>query len=127
MTEGRSPPGVPSEPPPGAVPGGEPSDPEEQHRRLIKISQIIWFVTAILEVVIGLRVLLKLLAANPNAGFARFIYALTDVFLVPFFGLLATPSAGGAVLELPTIFGMIVYALLAWGIVRAVWLIFSPH
>ena len=35
--------------------------------------------------------------------------------------------ANGAVLELPTIFGMIVYALLVWGIVRAMWLILSPR
>ncbi len=113
--------------PPGSLTEEGTVSVQERERRLIKASQVLWFLTGILEVAIGLRVLLKLLAANPDAGFARFIYGITSVFLAPFFGLLATPSANGAVLELPTIFGMIVYALLAWGIVRAMWLIFSPR
>ena len=113
--------------PPGSLTAEGAVSAQERERRLIKASQVLWFLAGILEVAIGLRVLLKLLAANPDAGFARFIYGITGVFLAPFFGLLATPSANGAVLELPTIFGMIVYALLVWGIVRAMWLILSPR
>jgi hypothetical protein len=98
---------------------------DEKRAQLIKVSQVIWFVTAILEALIGIRVLLKLMAANPQAGFAQFVYNVTAVFLAPFAGLMPTPSAGGSVLELASIFAMIIYALLAWGVVRAIWLIFS--
>ena len=98
---------------------------DEKRAQLIKISQVIWFVTAILEAFIAIRVLLKLMAANPQAGFAQFVYNVTAVFLAPFAGLMPTPSAGGSVLELASIFAMIIYALLAWGVVRAIWLIFS--
>jgi hypothetical protein len=66
---------------------------------------VIWLVTAIIEVLIGIRVLLKLLAANPEAGFAQFIYGMTDVFLAAFNALLPTPSANGSVLELSIIPG----------------------
>lgn len=92
---------------------------------LVKISRVIWFLTGILETLLGLRFVLKLLAANPDAGFARFVYGITSVFLVPFQGLTATPSASGAVLEIPTLIAMLVYGLVAWGIARGVWVIFD--
>ncbi len=103
------------------------TDQEIAQRRhtLARVAQLIWLATNTLEAFIGVRVLLKLIAANPDAGFARFIYGITSVFLVPFSGLTATPSAGGAALELSSIIAMIVYALLAAGIVRAIWIIFD--
>lgn len=97
-----------------------------EHRyTLAKITQFIWFFTGILEALIGIRVLLKLIAANPNAGFAQFIYTLTTPFLVAFFGLTATPSTSGAVLEIPSLVAMLVYVLVAWGIIRLLWLLFD--
>jgi hypothetical protein len=92
---------------------------------LTRITQIIWLVTGVLESLIAIRVLLRLMAANPAAGFATFIYNMTAVFLTPFFGLTATPSANGSVLELPSLIAMLVYALLAWGIVRVLWIVFE--
>ena len=92
---------------------------------LARITQIIWLVTGVLESVFTIRILLKLMAANPAAGFATFIYNMTAVFLTPFFGLTATPSANGSILEIPTLIAMLVYALLAWGIVRVLWIAFE--
>jgi ABC-type xylose transport system permease subunit len=97
----------------------------ERHIVLIRITRVIWLIAGILEALIGLRFLLKLIAANPHAGFAQFIYSITAVFLVPFQGLTATPSAGGAVLEISSLIAMLVYGLLAWGVVRAVWVLFD--
>lgn len=70
-----------------------------------------------------MRFFLKLIAANPESGFARFIYGLSDLFLLPFFGLTQTPSANGSVLEIPTFIAMIVYALLFWFMVYIVHLV----
>ncbi len=92
---------------------------------LIKVTEIIWLVTGILESLIGMRVLLKLIAANPDAGFAHFIYSVTDVFLVPFSGLTPEPAVAGAVLEVSSLIAMVVYATTTWGIVRALWIIFE--
>lgn len=101
-------------------------DQQMQYRyTLSKITQIIWLLTGILEGLIGLRVLLKLMAANPNAGFAEFVYGITTPFLVPFFGLTATPAANGSVLEIPSLIAMLVYALLAWVLVRTLWVVFD--
>ncbi|MBE2199544.1 MAG: YggT family protein [Anaerolinea sp.] len=68
--------------------------------------------------------MLKLIAANPESPFAAFIYNVSAIFLYPFAGLVGTPAAGGVVLELSSIIAMLVYALLAWGIERIVWVIF---
>lgn len=97
----------------------------ERRDRLSRASQIVWLITSIIEALIGIRILLKLIAANPLAGFARFIYSITDVFLVPFVGLTTDPSANGAILEISSIIAMLVYALLAWGIVRVMWVVFD--
>lgn len=94
---------------------------EGRRQSLAKATQIIWLVTSILEVLIGIRVLLKLLGANPQAGFARFIYGITAVFLAPFLALFPSPQAAGSVLEMSSLVAMLVYALIAWGIIRVMW------
>ena len=99
--------------------------PTERRYTLSKVTQFVWLLTGILEAAIGIRVLLKLMAANPNAGFADFIYAVTTPFLLPFFGLTATPAANGAVLEIPSLIAMVVYAIVGWILVKLVWIIFD--
>lgn len=90
---------------------------------MTKATQIIWLVTGILEALIGIRVVLRLLAASPEAGFAQFIYGITAVFVAPFGLLFQDPSAVGAVLELSSLVAMLIYALAAWGLVRILWVI----
>jgi len=98
----------------------------ERERRIFtfKATQIIWLLLGILEGLLALRFVLKLIAANPASPIAAFIYSITNLFLLPFAGLTATPSAGGMVLELSTMIAMVVYALIAWAIERIVWVIF---
>ena len=96
----------------------------EQRVFTFKVTQLIWLLLGILEVLLALRFLLKLIAANENSPVAAWIYSFTDVFLAPFAGLTATPQAGGMVLEISTIFAMIIYALIFWAIERVIWLIF---
>jgi hypothetical protein len=92
---------------------------------LYRFTQVIWTLFGLLEGLIAIRIILKLIAANPANTFARLIYGITDVFLWPFFGLTVTPQAGGMVLEIPSIVAMLVYALLGWLIVKMIWLLFK--
>ncbi len=94
---------------------------------LSKAIQMIWLLAGILETLIGLRFMLKLIAANPGNPFARFVYGLTDLFLWPFAGLTVTPAAdNGMVLEISSLIAMIVYAVVAWAVVRLLYLVFNP-
>lgn len=98
----------------------------ERERRIFtfKATQLIWLFLGILEGLLALRFILKLIAANPESPIAKLIYGFTNLFLLPFNGLTATPSSGGMVLELSTMVAMVVYALIAWAIERLVWVIF---
>ena len=98
----------------------------ERERRIFtfKATQLIWLLLGVLEALLALRILLKLMAANPGNAFAAFLYSITDIFLLPFVGLTATPAAGGMVLELSTFIAMLVYGLVGWGVERLVWVIF---
>ncbi len=91
---------------------------------LERITALVNFLFLLLEGVIGLRVLLKLMEANPANVFASAIYHLSALFLVPFSSLTANPVVGGMVLEMTSIAAMLVYALVAWAIIRLIWLVF---
>ena len=96
----------------------------EQSLQLYKVVQLVWLVLGIVEVLIGLRVVLKLIAANPSNGFASFIYGFAGFFVKPFFGLTGTPAVGGSVLEISSIIAMAIYALVAWALVWVIRLLF---
>jgi hypothetical protein len=101
------------------------NDPGREQRIFsFKASQLIWLFLGILEAFIALRIGLKLIGANPDSPIVALIYGFTYLFLFPFEGMTATPSAGGMVLELSSFFAMGIYALLAWAVERIVWLIF---
>lgn len=97
----------------------------ERRQAVFRLVQFIWLVFGMLEALIGLRVLLKLLAANPNNTFAQAIYNFSQLFLWPFEGLTVSPSVDGMVLEIPSLIAMFVYAIVAWGLARFVWILFA--
>jgi uncharacterized membrane protein len=92
----------------------------ERQLVLFQFTRIIWTILGILEVLLALRFGLKLIGANPDSGFAVFMYGLTGVFTAPFTGLVATWVSGEIVLEVTTLIAMAVYALLFWGVVRLI-------
>jgi hypothetical protein len=90
-----------------------------------KLTELIWLAFGLLEALIGLRVILRLIAANPANPFARLVYDASYIFVWPFLGLTRTPSANGAVLEISSLIGMFVYALVAWALVQMVWIVLA--
>jgi hypothetical protein len=101
------------------------NEPEREQRIFsFKATQLIWLGLGILEALIALRIGLKLIGANPGSPIVALIYGFTYLFLFPFEGMTATPSAGNMVLELSSFFAMGIYALIAWAVERVVWLVF---
>lgn len=78
---------------------------------------LIYFFFGFLEVLLALRLILKLTGASTASGFVRLIYSLTGVFILPFQGIFSQAYASTSVLEPSTIVAILVYMLLAWGIV----------
>lgn len=81
-------------------------------------TQIVWYIFGLLEIVLAFRFILKLLAANPSAGFSNFIYTISRPFASPFLNVFQTSSVENSIFEWTTLLAMAVYALIAWGIVR---------
>jgi len=85
---------------------------------LYRGTQIVWYIAGLLEALLAFRFVLKLLAANPSAGFSSFIYNVSYPFAAPFLNVFNVTKVEGSVFEWTTLLAMFVYWLIAWGIVR---------
>ena len=96
----------------------------EQHQTLSRVTQVIWLLFGFLEALIAIRIILLLIGANPAAFFTQLIYGITSVFLWPFAGIMPTPGVGAFQFEISSVIAMIVYALIAWGLTKLIWVLF---
>lgn len=97
----------------------------DQNSKIARIVYIVYFIFAALEMLLGVRVFLNLIGVNQENSFASFINVLSGLFVAPFASLFQNPAYGAMVLEITTIIAMIVYAILAWGIGKLIWLTMS--
>ncbi|HEX2997954.1 MAG TPA: YggT family protein [Anaerolineales bacterium] len=96
----------------------------EYREALYRVSQLIWLLFGGLEALIGIRMLLLLIGANPANWFAAFVYQLSDLFLWPFRNIVANPTFQNYVFEVTSLIAMIVYPLIGWALVRLIWVLF---
>ena len=92
---------------------------------LRRITGLIQLAFVVLNGLIGIRFLLKLMAANPANPFAQLIYFITAPFLWLFQGITYTPSFQGIEIEFFSLIAIVVYSLACWIIVQLIWLLFS--
>ncbi len=85
---------------------------------LYRGTQIVWYLLGLLEVLLLFRFVLKMFAANPDAGFSGFIYGATYIFAAPFLSVFGNSTLQGSILEWPTLLAMAVYGIVALGIVK---------
>ena len=85
---------------------------------LYRGTQVVWYLLGLIEILLAFRFALKLLGANPEAGFTSFIYAITYVFSAPFLTVFRVTQIAGSVFEWTTILAMFVYWVVALGIIR---------
>ncbi len=95
---------------------------EEEHfsekKTIFRFYQTVWYILGILEILLTFRFVLKLIGANPFNGFSSFVYALSDPFVNPFFGIVSVNARSGNVIEWPTLIGMAVYVVIAYILVE---------
>lgn len=86
------------------------------------VEYIIYFLLGILEVLLAFRLIFKLTGASLSSAFVSLIYSLTGIFILPFEGIFRRGYTQGiettSVLEPSTLVAIVVYAVLAWGIVK---------
>jgi YggT family protein len=98
----------------------------DRNAPMVLFTRLIWLILGFVEAIIGLRIVLRLLAADPANPFASFIYNLSALFVWPFVGLIEDPAFNGSALEVTSIIAMFVYLLVAWGLVELIWLLTRP-
>ncbi len=97
-----------------------------QTSTIARTVNIVYFLAGVLELLLATRVVLHLIGANADNGFANFIYGLSGPFVALFASLLKNPTLSAtAVLEVTTIVAMIAYAIVAWLLGRLIWLALS--
>src|SRR5688572_11942838 len=83
------------------------------------IGRIVYYVFGVIITLLALRLVLLLLGANQGSPFVDFVYGLSGAFAWPFFGIFNyQPTYGQSTFELSSLVAIIVYALLAVGIVK---------
>lgn len=83
-----------------------------------KARQAVWYFFGVVETLLALRFILLAVGANPANPFFNFLTGLTAPLAGPFASLVDTPRLGDSILELGTLFAMIIYLLLAIGIAK---------
>ena len=91
------------------------------------ITGIIYFLLGVLEVILGLRFIFRLLGANEGSDFIKALYNFSHIFIGPFNNIFNDQTIGSkSVFELSTLVAMLIYALIAWGLVALTRVLLAP-
>ena len=97
---------------------------KKKDNKITTAGKVIYYILGVLEVLFAFRFVFKILGANTESTFVSFIYSTSDLLLAPFTGIFRMAVSEGietkSFLEPTLIIGMVVYALLAWGIVKLI-------
>jgi hypothetical protein len=90
---------------------------------ITRAQRIIYYIVRVITIILAVRFFLRLVGANPDNGFVNFWYSLSAPFHYPFsniFGFEAPINSGSNVLEVSTLFAVLIYWLIAFIIARGV-------
>lgn len=85
---------------------------------------VVWYIYGFIAIMLALRFIMKLVSANPANGFVKFIYDIAGIFLLPFSTIFKTSAVQSgtirSVFEPSILIAIIMYGLIAWGVVRLI-------
>lgn len=88
------------------------------------LAGLVQIITTIVEMLLMLRIVLKLFGANTAAPFVDWVYQTTQPLLTPFEGMFPSPSlTGGFIIEFSTLFALLTYAFISYLLLYALGLI----
>jgi hypothetical protein len=103
-----------------------PGDAARRAASVAHAKQVIYFIFGVIEALLALRFVLLALGASEASPFVRLLYGLSRPFVLPFQGIFGEPTLGASVIEWSSLVGIVVYALIAYGLARVVELIYAP-
>lgn len=82
---------------------------------------LIDFIFGLIQLILLIRIVLEVFAANPVAPFVAWMYEVSNTILYPFRGIFPSPTLrGGFVLDISAIVAVLVYALIAYFITELI-------
>lgn len=98
----------------------------EQNYAIARIVQVVYYLVGALTLLLLMRFVLRITAANPENQVYSFIKNLSDIFVIPFDTLFSNPQIGEtAVFDLNALIAIITYGILGWLVARALWTLFG--
>jgi len=92
------------------------------------VVSVIYFLLGVLEVILGLRFIFRLFGANENNDFILALYNFSHAFVGPFNNIFNDQTIGSrSVFELSTLVAMLIYALIAWGLIALARVLFVAN
>lgn len=88
--------------------------------------RVVGILFGVVEIILGMRFIFKLLGANPENGFVKAIYNITQFFVAIFeniFAEITINESTGAVFEPATLIAIIIIALIALVVLK----LMTPH
>jgi hypothetical protein len=90
----------------------------------IQTKKSIYYILGVIEVLLGFRLVFKMLGANAGNGLVNALYTMTKGLTAPFSGIFSIfakrSAAVSVVFEPATILAMIIYAIIAVGIINLI-------
>ena len=79
------------------------------------IISLVNFIVGLVELLLGLRIALKLFGASVVAPFVQWVYETTTPLLAPFAGMFPSPTlTDGFIIEFSALFALMVYAFIGY-------------
>lgn len=88
----------------------------EKKKFIFRTHQVVWYILAVIELLLGFRMALKALGADQAGGFTSLVYVVSEPFALPFRGVLPAQVSGTSYFEWSTLIGAVVYLLIAFGV-----------
>lgn len=87
----------------------------------VLVQRAVYYLVGFIAIMLLIRIILLLLAANQGNGFVDFIYTVSGLFAMPFYGIFSyVPAYGSSVFEISSVVAIIIYALVGWGIAKLI-------
>lgn len=97
----------------------KPKKPTINTNRVV-VTRAIWYLFGVIAAILALRITLLMLSANPETPFVDFVYSLSSIFVVPFYGIFDQPDYTRFYVDTSSIVAIVVYWLLAVGLAKLV-------
>jgi hypothetical protein len=92
-----------------------------------RAAAIVGFIVGVIDVLIAARFLGKLFGASSSSAFVHGVYSVSAPLVAPFTGIFGDTGNKTNTFETASLVAIVVYAVVAWGIVVLIRIATAPH